>query len=324
MKILNFDIHSFDDVPKALLRETAEIIDIKTPSDLDTKLCADVVAVVCRFGTRLDGSILAKMPALKAIATITTGTDHIDTEFCLKKGIEILSLKGEHSFLSEIHATPELTWGLLLSLIRHIPPAFERAKEGYWERAPFFGHELYGKTIAILGMGRVGKIVGRYAHAFGMEILGVNDNDVSELDYPFVLCSLEKALEQGDVVSLHLPLNPSTHHFIRKEHFEIMKKSAVFINTARGALVDESALLGALRENKIAGAALDVLEDETSGSGIAKMHPLIQYASENNNLVITPHIAGMTFESMEKTNVFMANKLRDFLENGKSSKSDCV
>jgi len=272
------------------------------------------IGIIVRLGTTLDNDFLSKFTKLDFIATVTTGTNHIDEEYCNKKGIQIISLKGETKFLEEIHATPEHTWGLLLSLVRNIPASYNSVLQGEWDRNQFFGYELYKKRFGIIGFGRVGKILAQYAQAFGMGVCAFNDNEIDEKVFNVSQVDLKTLLLESDVVSVNLPLNKSTFHFFNAEYFSSMKKTAVLLNTSRGEIIDEKALLKALQDKTIAGAALDVLENETTHNIISSKHPLIVYAKKNQNLLISPHIAGSTFESMENTALFIADKIKMFLQ----------
>jgi len=256
---------------------------------------------------------------LEFVATITTGLDHIDTSYCAENGIQIVSLKGEVEFLSEIHATPEHTWGLLLSLIRKLPNAYNSVKDEVWDRNLFYGEELYQKTLGIIGFGRVGKILSQYAFAFGMKVIIYDSEIIKENEFKVQQVSLDQVLSKSNVISLNLPLDGSTKGYINEKHFLKMEQSPWFINTARGGIVDEDALLKALNMGHIRGAALDVLSNEVSFVEKKAENPLIQYMNSNENLIITPHISGTTDESMRKTALFIENKiLNNFTKFGRS------
>jgi D-3-phosphoglycerate dehydrogenase / 2-oxoglutarate reductase len=300
------------------LQGVIKLIFVKNLDEVANKvLCEKIDGIIVRLGITLSNSFLSQFNSLQFIATITTGLDHIDAQYCDNNQVKVISLKGETTFLSNITATPEMTWALLLSLIRKIPSAYQSVKEGRWERTPFFGTELSGKQLGIIGFGRTGKIVGRYGYAFGMRVVAFEQENINFNDYPYSSQSLTTLLEKSDVISVHLPLNKDTHHFLTHEHFECMKSSAVFINTSRGAIVDENALLKALRQHKISGAAIDVIENETQANHINESHQLIAYAQKKDNLLISPHIAGSTNESMIKTADFIAKKIIYYLSEEK-------
>jgi len=246
---------------------------------------------------------------LKIIVTPTTGLNHIDLREAQRQDIKVLSLQGETEFLNDIRATAEHTVGLMLSLLRRIPSAVVDVKKGGWDRDRFKGRELYGKTIGIVGYGRLGRIVGKYLQAFDARILAHEPHiNQKATDSGISTVGLDDLLQNSDIVTLHVSLSDRTRSFFGKEQFSKMKPGAWFINTARGELIDETALLDALRSGQLAGAAVDVLCGEQHDGKMN--HPLVAYAREHDNLLITPHIGGCTVESMEKTEVFMARKLR--------------
>jgi D-3-phosphoglycerate dehydrogenase len=262
----------------------------------------------------IDRQILSRASNLKCIVTPTTGTDHIDAAYLREHAVDLLSLQGETEFLQNITATAELTWGLLLSLVRRIPQARQDVVDGRWRRDDFGGLELRSKTIGIIGYGRLGRIVARYAEAFRMHVLAF-DIDPSSSDTNVELVPLDDLLARADVVSVHLPLNGHTKGLLGRSRIQGMRDGAVIVNTSRGGIIDEEALLDALRIGKIAGAALDVLSDETSLSADWVLdNRLVEYARDNANVIITPHIGGMTAESTEETNRFMIAKLADYLD----------
>ena len=248
---------------------------------------------------------------LKIIVSPTTGLDHIDLEECERRGITVLSLQGEPEFLRGIPATAEHTWALLLALVRRIPWAFDSVKEFRWDRNGFVGTELKGKVLGILGMGRVGTQVAAYGRAFQMEVIF---NDEAPRDFGGSRNSVA-LFKESDILSIHLPLTARTRGVVGPALLSSMKSGSFLINTSRGHIVDEDALLEALESGHfLAGAALDVLPGELQGIEASR---LVQYAREHDNLLITPHLGGATYESMEKTQWFMLNKLKTFLASRK-------
>jgi D-3-phosphoglycerate dehydrogenase len=253
----------------------------------------------------IDAEILDATTKLKAVVSATTGLNHIDVDECSRRNICILSLRGETEFLRDIRATAELTIGLMLGVMRHIPVAVGRAREGEWNRDQFKGHELAGQRVGIVGHGRLGRLVAGYLRGFGCDVVASDPCPVETPDVPLV--PLDELLARSDIVSLHVSLTKKTNGMFEDGCFTSMKQGAWFINTSRGELVDEAALLEALQTGRLAGAALDVLASEkTSGM---REYPLVEYARTHDNLIITPHIGGATYESMAKTELFMAEKL---------------
>lgn len=236
----------------------------------------------CRLEGSYKRATLSEFPNLKVVVTPTTGTDHIDNDYCQKHGIEVLSLRGETEFLETVHATAEHTIALMLAVLRHIPFAATRT-----ERHPYLlGTELHGKTVLIVGCGRVGKQVGKILDAFGCLVLYCDrDSD------------LLGTLPLADIVSVHVDLNETTREMFSRPEFTVMKPGAVFINTARGQVVDERELVRWMNQCNENRAAIDVHANDPN------------LCLVNGQLLITPHIGGYTRESREKTDVFMAKKL---------------
>ena len=272
--------------------------------------------LVLRLGLCADKPLFMAGNRLKVIVTPTTGLDHIDLEVAEQKGVTVLSLKGERAFLDQVYSTAEHAFGLLLALLRKIPSSFDAVKQYQWRRDLFRGRELDGKVLGLIGCGRLGTMMVRYATAFGMDVL-VYDPYQKQLPEMITLCSsLYDLLSHSDVVSLHIPLNEETSGMLSRQEFEWMKSGSYLINTSRGAVIDEQALLDNLISGKLNGAALDVLCDEHL-IGNNQGHPLIEYAKEHDNLIITPHIGGAAYESVHKADMFIIDKLKKWLlENG--------
>ncbi|MHB8856603.1 MAG: NAD(P)-dependent oxidoreductase [Bellilinea sp.] len=273
---------------------------------------ADVEALIVRLAFQIDEQVLAAAPRLRAIVTATTGLDHIDLAAAERHGVKVLSLKGEVNFLRSIPATAELTWGLLLALTRNIPAAFGSVLQSEWQRDRFKGHDLAGRRLGILGLGRIGHMVARYGLAFGMRVLAYDPAPHIWLEGLERAGSLAELLGQADVLSIHVPLKPETVRLVGKPELDQLPDGSYLINTARGDILDEAALLAVLEGGRLAGAALDMLSNERSDSLASS--PLIQYAQMHSNLILTPHIGGATYESMAATEIFMAEKLVDYLK----------
>lgn len=260
----------------------------------------------------LGAEVFEAAPRLQVVVTATTGLNHIDLAEAERRGVRVLSLKGEADFLREIRATAELTIGLMLSVYRRIPAASRHALTERWDRDAFRGRELYGKTVGLVGYGRLGRIVGRYLVALGARVLATDPlADQMEFEAGVEAVSLERLLAGSDIVSLHASYDKGNRRFFNRDCFERMQPGAVFVNTARGELVDEAALLAALRAGRLSAAALDVLDGEQALD--VATHPLVRYAAENANLLITPHIGGSTVESLAKVEEYMAERLMEFL-----------
>ena len=259
-----------------------------------------------RLGYQINSNVLTTNSRCKIIAVPATGIDHIDEKLCAELGVKVLSLRGERKFLKEVRATAELTIGLALALMRHIPHAYQSVRSGEWNRDQFRGNEIYKKTVGIIGLGRLGEIVGNYFLAMGMKVIAYDIRDEPKLLKQFEFKdSIETVVEKADLISLHVNYSPENHQLINEYIISKFKEGAYFINTSRGGLVDEHALLNRLQTGKLKGAALDVLWGEPN----IENHPLVLYAKQNSNLLLVPHIGGNTFESFEKTERFIAEKI---------------
>lgn len=257
---------------------------------------------------------LDDMPDLRFVASGTTGLDHIDLDYCKEHGIAVLSLQGDTDFLRSVYATAEHTIALMLSLLRHIPQAHNDVCAGRWDREAWQGSELHGKWVGLIGFGRVGQQVNNILQGFGVEKVAVSDPSVTVREQwrqgvlPGDDTDIASLLAACDIVTLHVPLNNSTRNLIGEAQLRQMRPTSVLINTSRGAVVDEAALLRALREGWIAGAALDVMVGEPLVN-----QELVAYAREHSNLILTPHLGGQTRESRLKTQLRMCEKIRDFI-----------
>lgn len=282
--------------------------------------------LVVRLAYKIDKSWLDKMPNLKMIATPTTGLNHIDVAEAEKRCIKIIALRGHTEFLDKITSTAEETIGLMIALIRKLSWAFDYVKSGGWvDRDRFRGHQLAGKTLGILGLGRLGKMVARYSKAMDMRVLACDPN-VSETEMQRLSAgggtsfggeikkvSQEELFRQSDILSIHILLTDSTRDLVNEEHFKLMKPSAYFINTARAEIIAEGVLEKALEEKWIAGAAVDVMWGEEGGLAFEKglrNNRLWNYAKNHENLIIVPHIGGATHEAMAITEDFVAELVK--------------
>lgn len=272
--------------------------------------------IVIGLAIQLDNNFLGKLPNLKIIASPATGMNHLDLDYIKSKGIKLISLRGRKGFLKNVPSTAEETFALIFSLIRNIPWAFDDVKSGNWNRLNWRGHQLMNKTIGLLGFGRLGKIVARYAKAFNMKVIACDPN-VSEKfmkSRGVEKVSMEELFKKSDIVSLHVLLTDQTQNLVKEKHLKSMKPSAYLINTARAELIERNALYNALKNKYISGAAIDVMWDERSDGSHLKKDPLFKYAKNNNNLIIVPHVGGATFEAMEVTQEFIANLVFRYFE----------
>lgn len=271
----------------------------------------DFDVVFTRLGLYIGKKQINTLQNLKIICSPTTGLNHIDVDYALNKGIQIIGLKDYTDFLSKVKSTAEHTWSLLLSIARNLHPAIESTRNTQiWDRKPYLADELSNKTLGIIGYGRLGKIVAEYGRCFGMQVLAndINESVFQKKSKDIIQTSLTSLLKKSDYIILLVSWSKENFNFIDASKLNLLKKTAYLINTSRGEIIDEEALLKCLIESKIKGAALDVLsEDSTWDSHKIVSNPLLNYSKEKNNLIITPHMGGYGKDSIEKTREFIIN-----------------
>ncbi len=280
------------------------------PGEVPSGTRPDVTILVVRLAHHLNPDLLGRFPSLRFIVSPTTALNHVDLAYCRDRGIRVVSLQGESEFLGRIPATAELTFGLLLAVVRRIPLGHSSVVEkGLWDRNICKGRDLSGMILGILGFGRVGRQVAGFGRAFGMAVLahdsGVTEGDLAVSGVEPV--SKKELFSRSDVISVHVNHCPENEGIVGSEEFRLMKTGSYFINTSRGELINEPALQEALESGRLAGAGLDVLDDEQALD--LSDRPLLHCARKCDNLVITPHIGGCTLDSMGRTEAFVAEKL---------------
>jgi phosphoglycerate dehydrogenase-like enzyme len=258
---------------------------------------------------KLTPEMLASAPNLKIISTATTGSDHIARDGLEQRGIAVRTLKEDPDVLRNITPAAELSFALLMALARKLPAAVQHVKEGGWTREEFPGVMLRGKTLGLIGCGRIGGWMARYARAFGMDVIGY-DPFLTTFPDTIRKVTLPEVFAQGDFVSVHVHLSPETTGLATKALIGSMKPGAFLINTSRGAIVDEGALLAALESGRLGGAGLDVLEGEPETAD----HPLVRYAKTHDNLLITPHVGGFSPDAVRVVCAHAAGKIRAAFE----------
>jgi glyoxylate reductase len=285
------------------LKEIAEV-EVHTGKENLTKKelmkkIQDKDAVISLLVNEIDQEVLNAAPKLKIISNYAVGYNNINVEAASKRNIVVTNTP---DVLTE--ATADLTWALLLGVARRVPENDRFVREGRfegWKPGLLLGRSIYGKMIGIIGMGRIGEAVARRANGFNMKILYYNRRQLSrkkeqELNARYV--ELNELISSSDFVSLHVPLTEESHHLIGREELKLMKHSSYIINTSRGPLIDEAALVNSLKNNEIAGAALDVFEREPL------LEPLLD---QLDNVVLAPHVGSATIE----TRIEMANLATD-------------
>ncbi len=255
---------------------------------------------------RFPADRLAAAPNLKLFVTATTGADHIDAACLESRGIPLLTLKGQREVLKNITPAAEHSWLLLMACARRLLPAAASVRAGQWDRNQFPGIMLRGKVLGLVGCGRIGQWMARYAAAFGLTCLGY-DPFLEEWPETIQKASLEETLAAADFIGVHVPLAEQTRGLLGAAQLAAVKPGAILINTSRGEIVDEDALLQALQEGRLAAAGLDVLAGEPDVAD----HPLRHYARAHDNLLITPHIGGFSPDALRFVLAFSCGRLRD-------------
>ncbi|MCI0400590.1 MAG: D-isomer specific 2-hydroxyacid dehydrogenase family protein [Gammaproteobacteria bacterium] len=285
-----------------VLSKQFNVTQLPDPGADTDEILANLDLCFAPLGYPFDAAKMQRCPKLKAIVTNTTGVPHIDMPMAAARGMRIFSLKDEQAFLRTITATAEHTWGLLLALLRRTPWGFQAVLGGEWNRFDFGAPAMLSRlSLGIVGLGRLGSMVARYGAAFGMHVHYYDPYVEPPADGPKRKETIEDLIAASDVLTLHAPSNKETRHVINRDVINRCKPGAIIINTSRGELIDEMALLDALQEKRLAGAALDVLDDEYSPRFRPADHPLVHYARQHDNLLITPHIGGSSLDAWNET-----------------------
>jgi D-3-phosphoglycerate dehydrogenase len=271
---------------------------------------ADVDAVIVRSGTTLTRALIEGAPRLRVIGRAGVGVDNIDIDAATERGVAVLNAPSGNTT-----SAAELTFALLLSLARRIPAADRSMRSGEWDRTSFRGMELHGKTLGLVGAGRIGAEVARRARAFGLRVVAYDPylSDERADTLGLVVAPLDHVLEEADILSLHVPLTEATENLIDAGALARMKPGAFLINASRGGVVDEAALVDALRAGRLGGAALDVFADEPPATD----HPL----RGMEGVVLTPHLGAATREAQRSVAQEIAGAVRAALVHGDLSKA---
>jgi D-3-phosphoglycerate dehydrogenase / 2-oxoglutarate reductase len=286
-----------------LLKAAGWKIALTTKDNLNAEI-ADADALVVRSATKVTEELLDKAPRLRVVGRAGVGVDNIDLEEATRRGVLVMSTPGGNAV-----SVAEHTFALLLALARQVPRLDTAIREGRWEKSSAAGTELRGKTLGLIGLGRIGSEVAVRAEAFDMKVLGYDPyiSEAAAREVQVELVPLEKLLAESDFISLHTALSPATQNMINGKTLAQMKKGARLINAARGELIDEAALADALKSAHLAGAAVDVFVQEPP-----KTSPLVGLP----NVIATPHIAGSTTEAQEEVGTQIAVQVRDYLAEG--------
>jgi D-3-phosphoglycerate dehydrogenase len=288
-----------------VFQESKELtVDVKTDLKPDAlkEIIKDYDALVVRSATKVTKDVIEAAKKLKFIGRAGVGLDNVDLEAATQKGIIVMNTPAGNTI-----STAEHTFSMILALSRNIPQANSSTKKGEWKRSKFMGVELYGKVLGVVGFGRIGSEVAKRALSFGMKILAYDpflSADVAE-SIGVEIAELKKVLQESDYITVHTPLTDETRHMISDKEFALMKKGVRIINCARGGIIDEPALVKALKEGKVAGAAMDVFESEP----LLADNELLKL----DNVIITPHLGASTEEAQVNVAVEVAEIVRDAL-----------
>ena len=282
----------------------------------DQKLLLDIIhqydALWLHTDLKATGEMFDRAKCLKVVNTASTGTDHVDTAEAARRGIRILSITRDYALLDTFTATAECAWMLMLACHRHLRGAVRHVLDGGWELQRYCGRQLSDRTLGVLGVGRLGKMTAEYGKAFRMRVLGCDKlpfhvDGVEPVDF-------DALLHDSDAISIHVHLVPENFHLFSADTFAKMKDRAVLVNTSRGDVIDEEALIAALGSGRLAAFGADVIHDEWRAD--MRESPLVQYAQDHDNVIITPHLGGATDTSIRDARAFAAKKLAHYLATG--------
>ena len=285
-----------------VLKSAGLSVDVEEPTpDELLNIINEYDALLVRSRTKVTSEVIDRGSNLKVIGRAGVGVDNIDVSHANEKGITVVNSPG-----ASAESVAELALSLMLSLARKVTVADSGMKQGKWEKKKLKGTELQGKTLGIIGFGKIGRRVGELGHAFGMKVIYHDPYMSGSIEWAEGV-NFDTLISESDYLSLHTVLTDSTRHMINYDVFKKMKKSAYLVNCARGAVVDEEALIKALEEGLIAGAGLDVYESEPPTSRIIEMP----------NTVLTPHVGANTKEAQDRAGIIVAEQVIKVLKGEK-------
>lgn len=288
-----------------ILSPFAEVRHVRAEAEQVTRALTQADALLdASMKVRITDDMVRSALQLKLISCATTGSDHIARSVANERKIAVRTLKEDPELLSNITPAAELSWALLLACARKLKGAFQHVEQGRWVRESFPGVMLNGRILGLIGCGRIGGWMARYAQAFGMAVLAY-DPYQDKLPEGVERRSLEQLVSESDFVSIHVHLTEQTKGMVSRDLIKKFKRESIFINSARGALVDESALLEALSTGQISAAGVDVLDGEPDTAD----HPLVEYARTHDNLLITPHCGGFSPDAVRLVCAQAARKI---------------
>ena len=265
----------------------------------------------CGLGIKIGNELLDGVENFQCVVSPTTGLDHLDIKYLMARDIKVIHLGQLKDEIKEVFATAELTWGLLLAVSRHLVIAHQHVSKGLFDREVFLGRELQGRTLGVIGYGRLGKKVSEFGRAFGMnvKITEIDVQKTSELPQGVESVELDRLLDESDVISIHLPLTNETQKYIDERKIAKMKAGAILLNTSRGEILDEIAASHAIESGHLYGVGVDVLSGEVSENFDPLSSPLVLAAKKGFNVVVTPHIGGWAENAVMKTRDLVAEAL---------------
>jgi D-lactate dehydrogenase len=293
----------------------------------------NIDAIIIFYSSKIEKKIIDNLPNLKLIATMSTGFDHIDINYCNEKNIKIYNVPKYGSTVVAEH-----TFALILSLSRKLYDSIKRTRENHSFKTDesLMGFELNKKTLGLIGCGSIGQNVSKIANGFGMNVIvyDLNQDKKTAKEFGFKYANFDELITKSDIISLHAPYNESTHHILNSKVFEKMKKGVHIINTARGGLIDTFSLVSAIKNNIVAGAALDVLEEESDFKEEIEILNQMEHCNEKcrilledlilmkmNNVIITPHNA---FNSIESKNKIIETTIQNINNFDKKEFDNCI
>jgi D-3-phosphoglycerate dehydrogenase len=295
-------IHVNDPLDKQATEKLASLPNVQLTSqhfekDELIKIMPEIEILIVRSATKVTADIIEAGTKLKIIGRAGTGLDNIDVKAAEAKGIKVINTPGANSI-----SVAELTIGLMIACSRHIARGTNDLKNGKWTKKELEGHELYKRTVGIIGFGNIGREVAKRLLAFDMKVLAY-DPFVKETDIDVKIVDLHTIFKESDYITIHVPLTPETKHLINKETIEKMKDGVIIINAARGGIIDEGALYEALVSGKVYAAGVDVFEVEPPTD------ELRQKLLSLPNVVATPHVGASTFEAQERVGMLLVERL---------------
>ncbi len=295
---------------KSILADMADVVHAKSEADALALELTDADALLeASMKVKITDGMMSAAEKLKIISCATTGADHIERGTLTERNIPVRTLKEDRSLLNNITPAAELSWALLMAAARKLVTAVEHVRSGNWVREEFPGIMLNGKQLGVIGCGRIGQWMARYANAFGMTVVGY-DPYLKTFPENIRKVSLQQMFESSHFVSVHVHLSEETGGLVTAELLEQARPGQILINTSRGPIVDQAALLSALESGQLGAAGVDVLTGEPD----IEDHPMVAYSRSHDNLLITPHCGGYSPDAVKVVCRHAAGKIEATLK----------